>query len=231
VSAPQQPWGEVPGVEGLYGPPEAGAAPAGSSGARRQAEDPLERYAAWTVVRFGAEAAEGNLTAEFASHGESRPQAAARAAVLVGEVSGWPEDRLQAAHRDVEARRLNSIAEQAGRSPVSPSPDGILVDAFASEVLAGRYIWTAVLGWMAWHKPVWERAEDEQIREQVRLWAIRKHRAAYKELNDAMKRGEDEDELKSPGGGAGGRAGLATASPRPGHHRLQATRRRGARPD
>jgi len=155
-------------------------------------QDALERLAAWEIARSGAEAAEPHISEMLVSYGWKETDARAKASVLAGDVSGWPDDRLRAVAAEVEERRLDSAAEQTATRPVSPNPDGILVEAFASEVLKDRYLWTAGLGWMMWRKPVWEHAEDEHIREQVRLWAVRKHRAAYKELNDAMRAGADD---------------------------------------
>ncbi len=153
--------------------------------------------AAWCVVRFGAEAAEENTAGSLSARGIPDRVAQALAQNAVGEVCGWPEDRLQAVAGEFGAARAAEAAQMAAATAVSPAVDGILVDSFAREVLSDQYIWTAGLGWLRWQVPVWAPVEYEHIREQVRLWALRKHRAAYKALNDAMKRGASGGEIEA----------------------------------
>ena len=61
--------------------------------------------------------------------------------------------------------------------PVATSADGTFSDAFladtvASEVLDGRFRWSAGTGWVRWDGRRWARCDEAAVIEAVRLWAV-----------------------------------------------------------
>jgi putative DNA primase/helicase len=53
--------------------------------------------------------------------------------------------------------------------------DARMAETVAEDVLDGRYLWTAGMGWMAWHGTRWRPTDDKEITEVVRVYVLERH--------------------------------------------------------
>ena len=58
--------------------------------------------------------------------------------------------------------------------------DAILAEAFARDVLTGRWVWTRSIGWFGWDGKVWSEVSEVAATEAARTWVARRFRAAAK---------------------------------------------------
>lgn len=81
--------------------------------------------------------------------------------------------------------------------PVTTSADGTFSDAYlaetvASEVMEGRFRWSAGTGWITWDGRRWDRCDEAAVVEAVRLWAVDRFAEAVKDSKGDGSRTQQE---------------------------------------
>lgn len=95
-----------------------------------------------------------------------------------------------------------------GAEPEAQSEDERYTDAFMSErlvreALAGRYIYTTALGWLAWDGARWAEVVDEVVHEAARVWtklgylgAVDGWRTAMRDAPDSVKPFSEDPDIR-----------------------------------
>lgn len=77
--------------------------------------------------------------------------------------------------------------------------DSHLAETAVSDVLAGTYVSTKALGWLAWNGVVWETVDDGVVLEALRVWARDEYRSALAEEQEAAATGQESNTFEIHG--------------------------------